>query len=115
MRSVERRRALRAAGVLPLLGALVACTGQSVQARDSQATACDHPSLASARQVVSKYCLSCHAPNGDASEYDWTDERALLAHRRNVAAQVGQNSMPPPGQPRPNAEERQTLLCWANE
>lgn len=70
-------------------------------------------SLGSARQVIAKYCGSCHAPSGEASEFNWTDERALVAHRRNIAAKVRLNSMPPPGLPRPDADERRLLLCWA--
>ena len=47
------------------------------------------------------------------ADYDWTNEHALVAHRRNVAAQVAEDSMPPAGYPRPTPEERQALLCWA--
>jgi uncharacterized membrane protein len=102
--------------VLPLLLTLLACTGQAAsQAHDGRPMACQGASLSSARQVVTKYCVSCHSPSGAASDYDWSDERALLAHRRNIAAKVGQNSMPPVGQPRPTPSERSTLLCWANE
>jgi uncharacterized membrane protein len=65
-------------------------------------------------RVVAKRCASCHSPNGTAGDdYDWTNERSLVAHRRNVGAQIAEGSMPPVGYPRPTAEERRTLLCWA--
>lgn len=70
-------------------------------------------SLGSAQAVVRKYCASCHSPNGEASELNWTYEPALIAHRRSIAAKVRLNSMPPPGLPRPDANERRVLLCWA--
>jgi mono/diheme cytochrome c family protein len=68
-----------------------------------------------AQQVVAKYCVSCHSPNGAASDYDWSNERSLVAHRRNVAAKLAQGSMPPPGVKQPDSSERRTLWCWAND
>lgn len=71
-------------------------------------------SLAEARVIVAKRCVSCHSSTGVAGpDYDWTHEPALVAHRRNVAAQVSQGTMPPVGFPRLSAAERQTLFCWA--
>jgi uncharacterized membrane protein len=71
--------------------------------------------LAEARGIVAKRCTSCHSPTGMAGpDYDWTNEASLVAHRRNVAAQVSQGSMPPAGYPTPTPEERRTLVCWAN-
>jgi DNA-binding CsgD family transcriptional regulator len=46
-------------------------------------------------------------------DYDWTNEHSLVAHRRNVAAQIAGDSMPPAGYPRATPEERRSLLCWA--
>jgi uncharacterized membrane protein len=70
--------------------------------------------LAEAKAVVAKRCTSCHSPSGMAGEdYDWTNEPSLVAHRRNVAAQIAGDTMPPAGYPRPTPEERRTLLCWA--
>jgi mono/diheme cytochrome c family protein len=72
--------------------------------------------LADARLVVAKRCISCHSPSGAAGpDYDWTNESSLLAHRRNVAAQLAEDTMPPPGYPRPTLDERRTLLCWAKQ
>lgn len=72
--------------------------------------------LASAREVVTKRCVSCHSPSGTAGDdYDWTKESALIAHRRNVAAQVAEGEMPPPGYPKPTPEEARTLVCWARQ
>ena len=70
--------------------------------------------LSDAKSVVAKRCASCHSASGMAGEdYDWTKESALVAHRRNVAAQLAGNTMPPAGYPRPTPEERLTLFCWA--
>jgi len=72
--------------------------------------------LASARAIVSKRCVSCHSPGGTAGDdYDWTKDSALVAHRRNVAAQVADGEMPPPGYPKPTPEEARTLVCWARQ
>lgn len=72
--------------------------------------------LAAAREVVTKRCISCHSPSGTAGDdYDWTKESALIAHRRNVAAQVAEGEMPPPGYPKPTPEETRTLVCWARQ
>jgi len=69
--------------------------------------------LSAAREVVARRCVSCHSPTGAAgSDYDWTNEQSLVAHRRNVAAQIAEDTMPPVGYPRPTPEERRTLACW---
>jgi uncharacterized membrane protein len=110
---------------LLLLASGVACASAKPGANTPGASvahdarpACDAATpvtLAEARNVVDKRCTSCHSPTGMAGpDYDWTNEASLVAHRRNVAAQVGQGSMPPAGYPGPTAEERRTLLCWAN-
>jgi uncharacterized membrane protein len=84
--------------------------------RDTAPCAAASPeAFAAARSVVAKRCVSCHSPDGIAgSDYDWTNEHSLAVHRRNVAAQIAQGSMPPTGYPRPTPEEQQTLLCWAS-
>ena len=65
------------------------------------------------QSVVARRCTSCHSPSGEAgTDYDWTSDRALVSHRRNVAAEIAQDSMPPSGSPRLSPEERRTLLCW---
>jgi hypothetical protein len=72
--------------------------------------------LEEARRVVASRCASCHSPSGSAGpDYDWTNERALVVHRCNVAAQLAEDAMPPPGYPRPTLAERRALLCWARE
>jgi mono/diheme cytochrome c family protein len=79
----------------------------------SQARSPEPATLGSAQQVVHKYCVACHSANGQASELNWGNEPTLILHRRNIAAKVRLNSMPPPGLPRPDANERRVLLCWA--
>ena len=90
-----------------LLVAALLCSGCN-RARSPQPA-----TLSNAQQVVAKYCVTCHSPSGQASELDWTNEHALVAHRRGVAAKVRLHSMPPPGMPQPNEDERQLLVCWA--
>jgi uncharacterized membrane protein len=115
----------RALLALSLLASGVACASAKPGATTPNASvahdarpACDAAlpvTLAEARNVLAKRCTSCHSPNGMAgSDYDWTNEASLVLHRRNVAAQVDQGSMPPAGYPSPSAEERRTLVCWAN-
>ena len=115
-------------GLICVVASLVACGGAkqasvNPSAPEAQAgpaaLACDTAApvaLADARLVVAKRCASCHSPSGAAgADYDWTNENALVAHRRNVAAQLAQDTMPPPGYPRPSLDERRTLLCWAKQ
>jgi uncharacterized membrane protein len=113
--------ARRGSFALSLFFALACSSAKSgppiASAPQSDTSKCDaaaRVSLAEARSVVAKRCVSCHSPGGTAGDdYDWTNEQSLVAHRRNVAAQVAENAMPPAGYPRPTAEERRTLLCWA--
>ena len=118
----------RYSSLLCVIAGLVACGGAQQTSLSPSAPAaqagpaaltCDAAppvALADARLVVAKRCASCHSPSGAAGpDYDWTNETALTAHRRNVAAQLAQDTMPPPGYPRPTLEERRTLLCWAKQ
>ena len=105
--------------VLLCFWACVGCAGAQ-PAKDAPsndaAPKCDPVALSEAKIVVAKRCASCHSPSGIAGEdYDWTKESALVAHRRNVAAQLAGDTMPPAGYPRPTPEERRTLLCWAEQ
>jgi uncharacterized membrane protein len=115
----------RALLALSLVAAGVACASAKPGAAEPSASvahdahpACDAAvpvALSDARSVLAKRCTSCHSPTGTAgSDYDWTNEASLVAHRRNIAAQVDQGSMPPAGYPGPTPEERRTLVCWAN-
>jgi uncharacterized membrane protein len=119
----KRERSERAL-VLALLGLLVACGGSKPEAAtassDSRAgsntdATCDATAAsAEAHAVVTKRCVTCHSASGMAGpDYDWTNELSLVAHRRNVAAQVAQGSMPPTGYPRLTPQEKQSLVCWA--
>ncbi|HEY4105936.1 MAG TPA: c-type cytochrome [Polyangiaceae bacterium] len=70
-------------------------------------------SFGAAHDVVAKRCVSCHSPKGEAgSGYDWTNDRALIAHRKNVAAEVAEGGMPPAGSPQLTPEEIHALVCW---
>jgi uncharacterized membrane protein len=75
----------------------------------------DHTvSLSEARPLVSKYCITCHSPEGAAGpDYDFRANSALTAHRRTIEAKLRLRSMPPRGVPQPNDSERSTLWCWA--
>lgn len=125
MRAAELRPSLRLLALGLGLALAVACAGAkqtpaalSESPAHSQEPSCDAAApvtLAEVQSVVAKRCTSCHSPTGVAGpDYDWTNEHSFVLHRRNVAAQVGQDSMPPAGYPRPTPEERRTLLCWAN-
>ncbi len=124
------------AAIACALGLALACSGAKPEARTGAEPPAPTPSaspsassddaikcdpavpveLASAREVVTKRCVSCHSPSGTAGDdYDWTKESALIAHRRNVAAQVADGEMPPPGYPKPTPEELRTLVCWARQ
>jgi uncharacterized membrane protein len=112
------RRGLLAFSLFVALGCSSAKSSPPAASAPSNDTAkCDAAapvSLLEARSVVAKRCASCHSPSGTAGEdYDWTNEQSLVLHRRNVAAQIAEDSMPPAGYPRPTPEERRTLLCWA--
>ena len=129
MRRPESRTLMsRYLGLFCLGASLLACGGAkeapvSPAAPGAQAgpaaLTCDAAApvaLADARLIVAKRCTSCHSPSGAAGpDYDWTKESSLIAHRRNVAAQLAQDTMPPPGYPRPTPVERRTLLCWAKQ
>jgi mono/diheme cytochrome c family protein len=84
----------------------------------SDATKCDAATpiaFSAAHDVVAKRCVSCHSPNGEAgSDYDWTNDRALTSHRKNVAAEVAEGGMPPRGAPKLTPEEIHALVCWGN-
>jgi len=109
--------------VMLALSLLLACSSARPSAPPSSASSspdalkCDAAApvaLSAAREVVARRCASCHSPTGAAGpDYDWTHEQSFVAHRRNVAAQIAQDSMPPAGYPRPTPEERRTLLCWS--
>jgi len=83
-------------------------------------TLSEHPfvvpaTVAEAEAVMKERCTPCHAPGGEAGpEHDFTKLDSFVAQRRNIAAKVEQGAMPPPGHPKPSADERRVLLSWAN-
>ena len=104
-----------------LLGCVLsACAGHSGgSSTQPEATAgelscpAQAPRVADAQAVVGKYCVTCHSPSGQASEYDFRSAAAITAHRRNIEAKLRLGAMPPPGVPKPNEAERSALWCWA--
>ena len=121
MRVVERTLGEKC-GAMLALSLVLACSSAKPSAPPASASSpdalkCDAAApvaLSAAREVVARRCASCHSPTGAAGpDYDWTHEQSFVAHRRNVAAQIAQDSMPPAGYPRPTPEERRTLLCWS--
>lgn len=70
--------------------------------------------LAEVRQLVDRYCVSCHSPTGAAGDdADFTHDGALSARRRNIAAKLRLHVMPPPNARQPSEAERRALSCWA--
>jgi len=64
--------------------------------------------------LVTTYCASCHSPAGIAGpDYDWTNRRTFTSERTAVAGRLTSRTMPPEGQPMPQASERATLVLWA--
>ena len=68
----------------------------------------------SPREVIAKYCVTCHGPGGQASEFDWTNQHSVEVHRQGIGAKVRLHSMPPPGMPQPDEDERRVILCWVD-
>jgi uncharacterized membrane protein len=72
--------------------------------------------IAQARSLVDEYCVSCHSPSGAAGEdYDFREDAAISAHRRNIEARLRLRAMPPPNARQPREAERAALRCWANQ
>jgi uncharacterized membrane protein len=70
--------------------------------------------IAQARPLVDEYCVSCHSPSGAAGEdYDFRDDAAVFARRRNIEAKLRLRAMPPPNARQPSEAERTALRCWA--
>lgn len=81
-------------------------------------TSCPHEPVATteARSLVDKYCVSCHSPTGSAGEdYDFRNDAAIVARRRNIEAKLRLRVMPPPSAPQPSDPERASLRCWAKQ
>ena len=113
------RRALSTLLVTCAGAFVLACAGaqqNKLEPNSSIAAACDPTAkiaFSDVRAIVTRRCTSCHSPSGAAGpDYDWTNDRSLGLHRKNVAAQVGQGSMPPVGFPRLSPDDRRTLVCW---
>ncbi len=68
--------------------------------------------------LISRYCVKCHGekrPKGDVNLAAFTDTNTVLK-KRSVWESVGDNlrsgDMPPPGKPRPSAEEMDKINSW---
>src|SRR5438094_2371597 len=72
----------------------------------------------SAGELVKTYCLRCHSPEKHQADIDLTaigERPTSLAGRKNwqkVLEQLKNEEMPPEA-PLPTAEERRTLVAWA--
>jgi mono/diheme cytochrome c family protein len=68
--------------------------------------------------LINQYCVRCHGekrPRGGLVLTGFTDD-ASVRKKRSVWEQVGDNlrsgDMPPPGKPRPNAQELEKINAW---
>src|SRR6478736_6296965 len=86
-----------------------ACAGSQTAAAPAKPTepaspevtqSCPEVTLAEARTLVDKYCVSCHSPTGSAGEdYDFRHDPAITARRANIEAKLRLRAMPPPSAP----------------
>ena len=64
--------------------------------------------------LLAHYCLSCHAPGGEAGEdHDFTRYETLHAQRRQLGGELETGAMPPGDRPQPSRAERELLERWA--
>jgi hypothetical protein len=64
--------------------------------------------------LLQRYCLSCHAPGGEAGEdHDFTRYETLHAQRRQLGGEHETGAMPPGDRPQPSRSERALLQRWA--
>ncbi|HTU23630.1 MAG TPA: DUF1592 domain-containing protein [Gemmataceae bacterium] len=110
------RNTLYCFGVLALLGCLAAMQ----PARGAEATPlASKPAYdKNVAPLIKQYCGKCHGdkkPKGGISLSGFTDDASALK-KRSVWEQVADNlrsgDMPPPGKPRPNADELDTINAW---
>jgi hypothetical protein len=66
-----------------------------------------------ARALFAQYCISCHSPNGSASDADFRSAAAVGARRANIEAKLRLHAMPPSDAPQPSDTDRAALRCWA--
>src|SRR5204863_3776339 len=91
---------------LVLLGIAAAAAGMQARALQTSAAAADAPP--SAREVLNKYCVTCH--NGrlktaglEIDNLDLSDASGHAAQLEKIVTKLRTREMPPPGRPRPDA------------
>jgi mono/diheme cytochrome c family protein len=68
--------------------------------------------------LINRYCGKCHGPTkpkGSVSLTNFTDDASVLKQRavwESVSDNLRSWEMPPPGKPRPSAEELETIYAW---
>jgi hypothetical protein len=73
------------------------------------------------RPLFQQFCFRCHGEkngNGGVSLAAFTTVTAIQKDQttwRKVLKQLRERSMPPPGVPRPNAEQRDQLITWLSD
>jgi uncharacterized membrane protein len=66
------------------------------------------------RAVLERRCFGCHANDGIAAdEHDFSKYGVAHAQRVEIAAMIKECAMPPKGAAPLPADERRTLLAWA--
>jgi hypothetical protein len=107
------RRLILIACVVALAGARAALAAEAIHAPEALAKRF----ASDVQPVVAKYCAKCHGgakPKADVNFEAWRDATAALAARddwETIADDVESQVMPPDGQPKPTAVERQRMIA----
>jgi hypothetical protein len=112
-----KRSCARALGVfsLTLLGCVKASAPPQSPNASTPAT-CEKVERDSrqAHALLERYCLTCHAPGGDAGdEHDFSGRELSRAQNRSISARLRAHSMPPRTSLQPTPAERSSLARWA--
>ena len=62
--------------------------------------------------IISNYCLTCHAPTGEAGDHPLQTYQNVFTLRGSVLDQVNLCKMPQAGYEQPTTDERVALLTW---
>ncbi|MFM8260898.1 MAG: DUF1587 domain-containing protein, partial [Pirellula sp.] len=91
---------------------------QNSKDADSRATELEKTFSTSVQNVVQKYCSKCHNEKVNEAEVDltqWTNWDHVKKQTRTLTRVVEQfqtQQMPPPEEPQPSSDDRQTAIRW---
>jgi hypothetical protein len=95
--------------------ALGACGTDAPSCPNDQPSACPMPMPSYANDVapvLTKYCVDCHSPTGQAPDRPLQTYAEVYARRTSVLSFTATCQMPPPEFPQPTEPERVALLGW---